>query len=337
MNLIELIISTGIACFVVLLTSNLIVASIHDFAIYQNLTNLSSNVVVATKVIDREFSMSGGSFLSPWLSTRVENNCVARDGLPDCAQTDRVTVATGMYNQTTMSFFPVLPVTSFAANTISVSFSLPSLPCPLNLANVNRHILLINSTYTEVFSLWVTGIDAVACTMSVDPDVQGTVLNTPNFAVTNYAAGSVNFVRLRTYFMDPTTKDFGYLEKNSNVPGIGPNEAHMILQNIFDFQVALGYDRPPQDGVVADNASTVDEILFNAAGDTLATIGGVGVALTDLRQLLVALVVGEKVTVERDFSRKLFKFFDGPVVSANNYVIQGLSRRIYLRNSMTYL
>jgi len=338
-TVIELCMALVSMAVLIMVASQILLSGLRDFYFYENQMNLSDRIILVSRLIENEFTMSGGNFLPPWLSMQVENNCTTRIGLPDCAGSDRLSIATSLYDPISFAFFPTLSVNTFDTvnKKISISFSPPALPCPIVATQQNQHVLMTNATTTEVYSLWTTNVDLVNCTFTVESDVQGNILNSANFATTNYALGALSFVRIRSYYLDTIAHQLKYLEKTTNSATLDPADIHNLIYNVYDFQLALGYDTAPQDGQVDDSGTNIDEVLYNAPGDSIATLGGVGAGPSDLRQLFVAFVLGEPVKGNTAFVPKTFKNFDGPVVQAPHVNLQGLERKVFFRNSMTYM
>lgn len=338
-TLIELCMAMASIVITMFAACQMLLSSARDFYFSENQINLSNKITLMTRLIETEFVLTSGNFLPPWLSLKVEDSCGPRIGLPDCFQSDRVTIATGLYDSASFAFFTTPSVASFdnITNTIFINFALPMLPCPINASHLNQHILLTNAMQTEVYSLWTSNLNLVTCTFSVTPDLQGSILNSTNFLTTNYSSGVVSFVRLRSYFIDNTAHTLTYLQKSTNAAVHLASEFHDVIRDVYDFQVALGYDTAPHDGQILNLGSATDEILFNAPADSLATMGVSGAIATDLRQMSIAVVMGETIKGLSSIKPKTFKNFDGPVIDIPGINLQSIERKMFFRNAMAYL
>ena len=331
-SLIELSTALGIGLVVSLIASQLLLTSVRDLKVFENRNDLSLRLVLANRVVGQNFSLSGGSSLFPWLTTRIENDCSALRGFPDCNHSDRLTIANQFFNPTSLSFLPTLSISVFDRLGGKITLGLP---CTLDSSFSNKHIIVVDSDSTEVFALWTTAVNPVTCEVLFEPDQQGTVLNTTNYLTTDFSLGSLSFIRLRTYFLNSVTHQLGYLENTSNTASFDSNAVQIILENTYDFQAALGYDVSPQNGIISDNSSATDEVLFNAAGDTFASLGGGGAKSSDLRSLYIAIVVGKSIgpNATSAISGKSFQYLDGPNIKIDGIDLQGLHRKINFRNS----
>ncbi len=337
-TLVELCMAMASVIVVLFAACQMLLASTRDFYFNEGQINLSNKISAMNRKVESEFVLSGGNFLPPWLSMKVENDCGPRIGLPDCNHSDRLSIATSLYDPVSFAFFPTPSVASYdkVNSLVYITFALPQLPCPVDNTLVHQHILMTNAMQTEVFALWTLSLDLQTCVFTVAPDVQGTILNSANFLNANYASGAISFVRHRTYFFDSENFILKYLEHTTNNPAFLATELHDLMREVYDFQAALGYDTLPHNGVIDDRGTSSDEILFNAPGDNLATLGGVGAVATDLRQLLVAIIIGETIKGGSLLAANTLQNFDGPNVQIPNVNLQSLERKIFFRNSMAY-
>ena len=338
-TLIELCMAMSSMAITVLAASQMLLSSARDFYFNENQINLSNKISLASRLIETEFVLSGGNFLPPWLSLKVEDKCGSKLGLPECDETDRLTIATGLYDPVSFAFFPTPSVASYdnVNSVIYVNFSPPAMPCPLSASLMNKHILLTNAMQTDVFALWTESFDIVKCTITVKGDNQGSVLNSNNFLTANYASGIVSFVRLRTYFVDTEAHLLQYYQGATNSAFFYATDFVTILRDVYDFQLALGFDTAPHDGQIMDLGSNKDEVLFNAEGDSMAKLGVAGAIPSDLRQLSISLVLGEILKGNAKVKAKPIKNFNGPEVHFLKANLQSIERKVFFRNSMAYL
>jgi hypothetical protein len=105
-----------------------------------------------------------------------------------------------------------------------------------------------------------------------------TMVNTPP-SITDFVLGSAALVDLHTIYLDPTTHELHlHAEKDSSSGGLSvtitPNERLLVLDNVFDFQVSLGFD-VDGDGDVRDasgGGGGGNEWLHDAPGETTASL-----------------------------------------------------------------
>jgi len=119
--------------------------------------------------------------------------------------------------------------------------------------------------------------------------------------------GTIGVVRTFRLFMNADNQ----LVRQEVITGGGGDLARVLSDEVYDFQVAFGYDAPPADGNIVDNGSTGDEWRYNSAGaDDLGSGGLTAAGLTDLRMAKIAVVHGAA-----DPDGTSAQVFDGPVVN----------------------
>jgi hypothetical protein len=157
----------------------------------------------------------------------------------------------------------------------------------------NRQAILeVNGSYEAV----QLGTRSDGCVIDVTRRGDFPGLTGPN-PTSNYATGSVTIVNLSTIFLSPD--DHHLMQwKDSNGDGTATaDEVRILLPRVFDFQLALGYDVAPENGVVSETLGSDDEWCGNNANDALGFGGLLQAENTALRMVQVGLVVGSKVQV----------------------------------------
>lgn len=151
----------------------------------------------------------------------------------------------------------------------------------------------------------------------------------PTLAVmeTQFTGGSALVVRQRKYFLDDTTHQLQVLDTDLS----GNSRTRIVAENVYDFQVALGYDvpNPARDGVSTDTGGTDDEWLFNAVGDSFALPPLNQGTNADLQRLAIGITVGVKQT---DGGGNTIKLLDGSNLSIPGVYLRSSISRITFRN-----
>lgn len=120
---------------------------------------------------------------------------------------------------------------------------------------------------------------------------------------------------------------------------IDSNSPQILADNVYDFQVALGYDQAPGDGIITDNGDNTDEWAFNsgvANADNIPTDGGtpapglVGVSDSDLRMLRIGLIIGSPTGAS--LLQSSAQVLNGPVRSRAGWVMRPVDSSLSLRN-----
>lgn len=323
-SLLELLISLVLTSVIFLATSQVyvMIASMDKKVTADN--SLTQDLVILIQKIRRELNSIGGDIVNPWDVIYVNNNCTAASypGLPACGKTDQLTVANLSVSAAGTIMSPA-SVTSYNSGTSKITFNnVPS--CPVDATMVKKHVILISN---RVLAGFLNSLDLVNCTGQLVVDNQ-TKFFTTALAADTFAGGYMYFLDPSTLYLDTTTNKLYSFTDTDNSGTINPGESRLLASGVYDFQVGLGYDTD-LDHIIKDNANTTDEILYNAVGDSMATIGGVGATPSQLRQIYFSVVMGTPLL---NFKNQAFQFMDGPQVNVNDVLLVGLVKSLYLRN-----
>lgn len=108
-----------------------------------------------------------------------------------------------------------------------------------------------------------------------------------------------------------------------------------IADEIYDFQVALGYDVPPaSDGRITNTGATTDEWLFNTSGDPTAIGSGTlaplkDANLSDLRMVMIGVTLGVK---SKTMGGNRVQMLDGATRTTAGVFLRSVVGRVGLRN-----
>ncbi len=301
--------------------------------------NTMSEVNLVSNYLSHQLYMAGGNGITAWQSLKVENNCAARMNFPDCNGTDRLTVAINTTEPVAgvktykASFSPY----SYDSTSGTVTLLAPLAPpasCPLTAVLPPGHILVVDRDTNQVDSRWVTATDVPNCKVDTAADNQGTLLNKSNGVNNIYFSSTMYFVDLHTYYLDTAARNlYDVSMVSNNLVFDLATEAKLIAPEVFDFQLGLGYDTGVKDGVVLDDGSDTDEILYNNSLDTFAKLGNMGAFEADMRELFVVFTKGLPKKGWIDNSQN----FDGPaLVAISDYKLSTFKRAFAFRNTMTY-
>jgi prepilin-type N-terminal cleavage/methylation domain-containing protein len=255
---------------------------------------VTSNLVNTVQFLSKDIENAGGQGLPTQAGIMVENDtCPARDGMPACNGTDRVTIATAM---------PELPVCATRAgsrpNALSFQYVQGGCCFPSNIGgNAVTGVAMLTGPNQIFRPVQVTGIANAVCEFTVADAVPNSLyLNSPivsdhaSFAgddFTPFVDGTATLVLLRTYYLDTATHELRVRH------GVGASaQTALVADQIFDLQVALGVD-VDDDGRVAEN-----EWAFR---------GGLGVATSPFqtrllppREVMVSVVQGVPASLRPD-------------------------------------
>lgn len=106
----------------------------------------------------------------------------------------------------------------------------------------------------------------------------------------------------------------------------------VLADNVYDFQVAAGYDGLPEDGRITDNDNASDEYLYNH-GDDPAMPGADGAFATvrddQLRMMRISIIVGVASSV---MGGNTVSLLDGPPRTHAGIYLEPSSTRVSMRN-----
>ena len=129
------------------------------------------------------------------------------------------------------------------------------------------------------------------------------------------------------YYRDATTN----VLKEQNMK---TGSVESIADHVFDFQVSLGYDFNPAEGVISDDNSATDEWAYNSSadafnGDGLLLNGSDVAERLSMRMIGIGLVIGARVSGRTGTSLLMNR--TTPVVATNTVFVDAISR-VMMRN-----
>lgn len=145
----------------------------------------------------------------------------------------------------------------------------------------------------------------------------------------DFVGGAMSVGRFKVFQVNSNNE----LEMVFDIDGDGTDDTMTLIDRVFDFQAALGYDKAPSDGIIVDNNDNTDEWAFNsgAANSDALGSGGLGTATgQDLRMLRLAVVIGAPVGM-RDL-RVAAQVLNGPQRSQAGWVMRSAMSSLSLRN-----
>ncbi len=269
---------------------------------------------------------AGGDPLRPHQAILVENDCAARDNMPDCDGADRITVTR------VKADFPVCEVTGSSGANLQVEVDgagkcclfLDALGADVAESPWERQAALLVKTDGTVESLNLHETSVGPCTVNA-PKGQG------NPGVPALGAGTLVAVEMVTvYPLQQASGDFQLVQwidaPQAGVEANGvvdPAEMLLVADRVYDFQVTLGFDGNPEDGEAIDLGSASDEWFGNVAGDVLPA----AITNDQLRMIGVGIVVG--VPSARPRSAQVL---DGPVRNTAGIYMATTRGAVMMRN-----
>lgn len=153
---------------------------------------------------------------------------------------------------------------------------------------------------------------------------------------TDWAGASVSFVGVQTIFLDVDKRElYRFTDVNGN-DAIDSDEATLLADNVYDFQIALGYDFRPADRIVEDRGDDTDEWLNNFLGESLGAGSFANARRNQLRIVKIGIVVGAKAPQDLIDRQEPIKVFDGPTRNDGQVYLKAITSTMLLRNMQKY-
>ncbi len=278
---------------------------------------------------------AGGDALSPWMAVYAENDI-------DTTSVDRLTWA---------DLDEAVPPCTLAGHDGEFAYDLASgtdpNTCCLDATVEGRQVMLVTAEGDAWRSLRIEEVEegVASCSVSfVDSGRKPLGSQVPSSGLlaeidelpvqrrmdTIFEGGTLLVVDVLRVSLDNETELM--LEEDRD-PLDGEFESRLMMDRVYDLQVALGYDCKPRDGLVSNDATVMDEWLGNALNDTFGRGGLVGARQDDLRMVTVGFTHGSPT--EKRYSNPV-RLMDGPILSLSGVVLRPHSTRIALRNRVAY-
>ncbi|USN46376.1 MAG: prepilin-type N-terminal cleavage/methylation domain-containing protein [Pseudobdellovibrionaceae bacterium] len=326
-SLVELLVATLIGVMVLLGIGTIINAINHQRTRIETIGELQSAIHIAERKIYPLQEIGGGS-LRPWHSLWVEDNCAARLDLPSCNGSDRATVIN-------VSDSPECSIVSYDSDTKTIELNLePAGDCCLQATDEKKSLFMLNGDFQQL--AFIDTIDMATCKAVLANHLQGSQFVNLPADDNDWVGGSSTLVTVGTYYWDSTLNNLSLASDLDNDGLIASGETVKLIDNVFEFQLALGYDLTPSDGVITNTNDDDDEWLYNF-GNTESL--GVGVFATTLplhlRQVEVHMVLAlpRQPSAPTSFSDQ---YLNGPSRTFNNLYTQDFVTRMNFRNSLLY-
>ena len=252
----------------------------------------------------REIPSAGGYGIPANGAILVENNCAARGPtLPNCTGSDRVTTIRPREHSNCR-------VTAKDGSWWKLENSAGC--CMAGLDLMERQVVLLKgASYGQRH---VRLADEENCRIQIQPGplaMNDNVVDSGS-APYDWTGSSLLRVEMNTYYLNSQNRELmklAYRDKNPS-----PNHAVQLTlaDRVFDFQVSLGYDFDPADGVVEDEGNSTDEYLFNSRSSVERF--GVGhfrdATAASLRMVGMSVVLGSPVAEPQQVG--VARILDGP-------------------------
>jgi prepilin-type N-terminal cleavage/methylation domain-containing protein len=292
-TLVEMLISVGIASVLMVAVLAVTLTGIQSSTQSRAGSLLSNDVVLLTDFFSREFPNTGGNVIPVDGSIFVENNCSARATFPGCQGSDRVSLfqAIGDLN------CPILATAGWSPSAGVIQLDTTGGCCLPGVSLTNYHAMFVKKTFFQ--HMYITATDPAACqvTYTAGPVLPG--FDNP-YAGNDWSSGAIVPMQVKTYFLDTTTTPPYVLNRLTYTNGGASSTTsttEALIDRLFDFQVALGYDFNPADGNVSDTGDNNDEWLYNALPtESFLALPFTAASPSQLRMVGIGFIAGSPVT-----------------------------------------
>ena len=320
LTLAELLIALAISSTVVLFTLSLTTDALLQSKRSDYSSELSYDFDLFTDYFSREIPNAGGQDIPAKAAYFTENDCVARDSFPDCNHSDRITLATS--NQPATCSIVSYNASAKTATLLSVA----GICCLTGNSLANRQVLFSNGT--SFAQHWVQSSNEATCEINF---VDGPMSPNDHFDATFIWNGALVLpVDIVTFYVDPTT-DFFYKKTYDGTTALS-GTASLVADRVVDFQVALGFDFKPNDGVLLDNADNQDEWLNNSPGESMSDTNFSAATVDTLKMVELSWILGSPSATSKPATATIL---DGPARTRNAWLFRTGAVKLAIKS--TYL
>jgi Prokaryotic N-terminal methylation motif len=276
---------------------------------------------------------AGGGIIRPAAAIALEDNCAARDGLPACMGSDRVTIMRSIPGR------PACPVTQVGASVVLQGVIDGSGVCCFDTGTDPVTGMALGASTFEGVQALLVGDNGTVISIYLHNRAGGCMVNAPpgqgagvlGSDIATAAPGTLVAVEAQTLYLDVATHTLRRWVDVAPADGALVGSETTSLNDItYDFQVALAYDTNPEDGRIADGPSTLDEWLGNAGGDS--ALGAAGAFQQTSEEQLRAVEVGVAVGVRAQRANNVVTLLNGPPVQIPGIYLAQTQARAFLRN-----
>jgi len=325
-TLIEVLIAASVSVFLLAIVATQSVSLVKVQSSTETRSNAVQDSLALASYLVPLIKSAGGGSVQAFMSFFAENNCAARWGMPDCGGSDRLSVVNTPNVPVECSI-----VAQVSPNTIQINVDGTSTCCLVG-KNFNSELML-SSSYTYYSQVYPTNIDPVACTIQYTP---GPSAPNDNPVITgSWINGVVSVVSVVTYYWDSTNFQVWQFTDANNNGAMDPGEALKIADNIYDFQVALGYTtgQPPRVSNLGNNA---DSVLFNSPGEAWGAGPFLSRPYSNLREVMIGIINGSAVRMESQQTVNPLQIFDGPLRSRPGWIFNKITTVVAPKNTGIY-
>jgi prepilin-type N-terminal cleavage/methylation domain-containing protein len=328
-SLVEILIVVAISSLIVVAAFTTYTGSYAQYRNSETKSLLSQDTLLLSNYISRVLEEVGGGSTRIWESLWIEDNatCANRAPFGPCNGADRVNLAILSYPAVEC------PITAYTAPNVYTINAAPT--CCFTAALQGKQVMLtLNGLWSQQY---VQIANAATCQITV---ANGQMSGNDNVAgldpVNGFTGGIMSQMDVQTLYVDTVNNQLlSFVDANNN-GAIDPGEVSLLADQVYDLQIALGYDFNPTDGTITDTQSNADEWTNNAAGANDALGAGFFLTATadQLRMIEFGLVLGTPLPATGAGNR--VQILNGNVLTNPNSFLQGVLTKVAPRNLGVY-
>ena len=327
-SLLELMVALAISSLVITVATSVVVSINKSISSTRNTSMVHEEAKLLAAHLGNLARNVGGETLRPWDSVDVENDCAARDGLPDCQGSDRITLVA--YNDELGSCTLVEKAGSkLIAEKIDTDGDGVPDKCCLELLGFDGQ---------EKWKKWEDKTAQIRNRSGKKESVRLKKSDATDRCKLEFHVKKGNLASLiganmaatleTTYFLDHATHELKEFVDDNDNDQVDEGETRVLADHVYDFQVSLGFD-VNANGRLEDSQSNADEWLYNSAGEAMPTTW----PLSSLRMIGIGVIVGTPHASTTNQAG--IQLMDGPATTVPGVLLNSSLSRLYFRNGFT--
>ena len=268
----------------------------------------------------------GGGIMRPWAAVRVEDNdCPALGVIPACNGSDRLYLAKLKRNINSAC----ISIEDSTATEIIFHVNELTGECDCDILGYANSQIFVESGL-RYQHLKVLSVDASACIIQTEPGFLAHI----DTAIVNWRNALVMPTDISIIFLDTDTQILKLAQDLNGDQIFSQNEILEIADQVYDFQVSLGFDRSPEDGVISHGPNAAqDEWFGNHTNEQMGSGVWSGVERGQLRALMVDILIGDRDRTRGGNTLRVQngtqKSFDGILLNRVNFSVYFKSLGIF--------
>lgn len=328
----------GIATFIIAMSTGVHISNLRYFRVTEGRSTIYQDAILIGNFLRGELLGAGGGSIRGWMGIWVEDDCNARSIFPACADSDRLTVTT-----VTSPLQECLITGQLGPGRVQVAFSSPGVCCMQpqaanEVSYLNRQVMLTLGDF--FWQQYVANLNLATCQADlVNGQLPAPAYNSPGPPPYNWTNAMMTMVNVQTFYWESPTFMLKRFIDGNNDGAVQNGEDVVVADQVYDLQIALGYDFNVADGNLSETPTGLnDEWLHN--NPTAPEVFGAGffvapITRSALLQVMFAVIVGNPDTT-LSLNAPNVRILNGPIRTRAGWILQEEISRITPRNSYIF-